>query len=209
MSIIDYFSTNPGKRARFIFNFIAPIYKRVDFENSTHYKNSIEYVHQEINLEGKTVLDVGTGIGDWANMYCKYPVKQIVGVDFAQNMIDAGVIKFPEIDFQLGDAENLHQFEDNSFDVVTASFVLHGVTIKYRKKILSEMRRISKQHIVLHDFVGPTPFIIQIIEYFERSDYKFFKQNICIELKRLVGTCKIQAINKGTGIYIASKTELP
>ena len=203
MTIINYLSKNVSKRVQFIFNAIAPLYKRIDFAHSSHYLNSIAYVNQEIDISGKSILDVGTGAGDWGAMFQLYRPKEICGVDFAYKMIEVAKVKHPEMKFYMGDAENLSQFDDNSFDVVTASFVVHGVKAEHRQKMLAEMKRISKEHVVIHDFIGQTPLIIRFLEFLERSDYRNFKKNIVAELKAHFESVQMHAVKPGTGIYIA------
>lgn len=194
-----------GKWAQFIFNFIAPVYRKIDFINSIHYQNSIAFVNHEIGIKQKRILDIGTGTGDWAAMFQFYHASEIYGVDFALKMIEMGEKKNPSVKFSWADAENLSQFDDNSFDIVTASFVLHGVKYNRRQKIISEMKRVSRKHIVLHDFIGETPRIVQFLEFLERSDYKNFKKSIVSELKQHFSKVIIEKIKEGTGIYLAQK----
>ena len=115
-------------------------------------------------------------------------------------MIEKGRIKHPKVKFSTGNAESLTNFTDNSFDITTASFVIHGVTKDRRAKMLSEMCRISKSYVILHDFMGKTPLFIKTLEFLEQSDYKNFKKNILNELNKYfseITTCQIK-----TGIYI-------
>jgi len=205
MSVLHYFSNNPNKRAKFIFNFIAPIYKIADKALVKNYQKTIDILDNELSIKNKTVLDIGTGTGAWATTYKIKNAKNITGVDFADKMLNISKQKHPEIHFEKADAENLINFKDNSFDIVTASYVLHGVKQERRKTILKEMQRVSAQYIVLHDFVGKTPIFIRFLEFMEKSDYKFFKQNICNELNSIFSSTKKIKIDKGSGLYICYK----
>ena len=204
MSIFHYFSSDSDKRSRFIFNTIASIYQKIDFSTSSHYLYAVAYINSEVGIAGKSVLDVGTGTGDWAAMFAKFGATEIHGVDFAKKMVSNGNIKHSTVNFSLGNAENLANFKDNSFDIVTASFVVHGVKQSKRAKILGEMARISKSHIILHDFLGKTPLFIKLLEFLEQSDYKHFKTNIKTELENLFSNATAFKIKKGTGIYISN-----
>ena len=205
MPIIDYFSKDPNKRAKFIFNLIAPIYGRVDAGLIKNYSHAVGIVDEEIDIKGLRVLDLGTGTGAWAEMFRLNGAEKVHGVDFSAKMLEVGKRKHPEISFSLGDAENLIDFEDNSFDLVTASYVLHGVKEDKRRRMLEEMNRISKKHIVIHDFAGDTHLFLQFLELMERSDYKNFKKSFCDELKSIfIETKKIESVN-GSGLYFAVK----
>ena len=204
MSIFDYFSKDANKRAKFMFGSIAPIYARVDHALITGYQNSIEIVKNEIGIKGKRVLDLGTGSGAWAMKFVEEQASVVYGIDLSEKILKSGRAKHTEINFAIGDAENLINFEDNSFDIVTCSFVIHGVKKDRRAKMLSEMKRVSKKHIVIHDFIGRTPLFIRFLEFIERSDYKNFKKYFCNELKT-----EFKHVNKvkgdlGTGLYFGT-----
>lgn len=204
MSIIDYFSKDPDKRAKYIFDLIAPVYAVVDGVLDVSYRESIKLLKNEINLSGINVLDIGTGTGAWAAMFLKYS-SSVSGIDFSPKMLAKSKKKHPEIDFNIGNAEDLSKIEDDSFDLVTASYVLHGVTADKRAKIISEMKRVSKKYVVIHDFVGRTPLFTRLLEFLEKSDYKNFKKNFCKELQAMFPeTKKIRSV-QGCGLYIANK----
>ena len=205
MSIFHYFSQDANKRAKFIFNLIAPIYAKADSALQNNYKESIKIVNSEINIENKSVLDIGTGTGAWAAMFLKHQAKAVTGIDLANKMLVESRKKNPQIYFQIGDAEDLYDFKDNSFDIVTASYVIHGVKADRRARIISEMKRVSKQHVVIHDFSGETPLFVRFLEFMEKSDYKNFKKNICNELKVYFSNSKKINSDNGTGIYFAEK----
>lgn len=202
MSLFHYFSSNPDKRARFIFNAIAPFYRKIDFSKSSHYLNAISHIDNEIGISHKSVLDVGTGTGDWGAMFNQFGAIKIHGVDFSEKMIQKGRNKHTGVEFSMGNAESLTNYADKSFDIVTASFVIHGVKKDRRLKILSEMSRISKSYIILHDFIGKTPAFIKILEFLEQSDYKHFKKNISNELNQYLTEISTTKIKEGTGVYI-------
>ena len=109
------------------------------------------------------------------------------------------------ITFSKGNAENLSEFDDDSFDIVTASFVLHGVTEERRRIILGEMKRVSKQLIVINDYYGPTPAFARFLEYLEKSDYLHFKANFINELNNHFPYVKRENASEGTSVYFASK----
>ncbi len=205
MSLLNYFSKDPNKRAHFIFNLIAPIYGKVDNVLAKTFKVSADIIHKEIDLNKKTVIDFGAGTGAWGRALKNAGAENVHGIDMAQRMLDQAKNSNPDISFEIGNIEDLKHIADNSFDIVTASFVMHGVKFDRRMKILCEMERISKKHIIINDFIGETPFSIRFLEFLERSDYKNFKKLFCDELKsKFINVRKIDS-KYGSGVYLAEK----
>ena len=199
--IHHYFSKNPDKRAKFIFNLIAPVYNAIDKYLDEDFTIAINKLNNEINLKDMKVLDIGTGTGAWGSKFMKFDIKSISGVDFSENMIKVASKKHKNMNFSVANAENLNIFKNNTFDIITASYVLHGVKKDKRKIILTEMKRVSKEYVVIHDFYGKTPFATRVLEFLERSDYKFFKKNFETEMKEMFSDTRIVPL-KGTALYI-------
>ncbi len=200
------FSRNPHKRAKSLFNLIAPAYSALDRYVKKGFRKAINNIQNEVDITGKSVLDIGTGSGAWAALYKEYGAAKVHGVDFAHKMIKkAGNRYSPDITFSVGDAENLTEFDDNSFDIVTTSFVLHGMKEDKRKMILAEMKRISKKHVIINDYYGKTPIVAQFLEFMEMSDYKYFKKNFTKELASMFPQTKREKASFGTSVYFATK----
>jgi len=205
MSILDYFSKDPDKRARFIFSFISSIYAKSDHTISRGFWASTKVLEKLIGIKNKTVLDIGSGTGAWSANFIRMGARKVSGVDFVEKMVLQAKKKHPDIDFTTGNGEDLSHFDDNSFDIVTASYVLHGMKIEKREKMLLEMKRISKKHVVVHDFIGKTPAFVRFLEFMEQSDYIFFKKNFDAEMeKHFINTTKT-ATRYGSGLYIGEK----
>jgi len=69
---------------------------------------------------GEKCLDVATGTG-WTARLLQRRGADVTGVDIGTGVIDAAKKLAPEVDFRVGDAEEL-DFPDSSFDVVTSTF---------------------------------------------------------------------------------------
>ncbi len=205
MSIFHYFSKDESKRAKFIFNFIAPLYGKIGKKIAKNYSEVIEIVDKFVCIENKEVLDIGTGSGAWAVKFKELNAKKVIGIDSAVKMINVAKKNFSQIDFIHCDAEELSIFEDNSFDIVTASYVLHGVKKHRRMKMLKEMRRVTRKYVVVNDFAGKVGFFAQMLEALERSDMPYFKEYFIDELKEKFKTVRLIKFQKGGGIYIAEK----
>ena len=96
--------------------------------------------------KNKSLIDVGCGTGDIANLYIKFTNKEadITCVDPNINMINSSkknLIKFKNVKWRLSNAENL-KVKSNSFDFYTISFGLRNT--KSIKKSLDEAYRVLK-----------------------------------------------------------------
>ena len=200
------FSKDRHKRHQQIFNLIAPIYAVLDTHVKKGYNKAINHVINNIELNGKSVLDLGSGSGAWAALFKEHGAEKVYGVDFAKQMVKKANKRYaPNITFSMGDAGNLSNFEDKSFDIVTASFMLHGFNSEYREKILNEMKRIARQAVIINDYYGKTPFIARFLEYLEKSDYINFKNKFCDELKNKFPKVKRESASFGSSVYFAFK----
>ena len=202
MSILHYFGKDPHKRAQFIFNLIAPLYGRVDDGLQNKFAEPVRLLNEEVPIEGKSILDVGCGTGAWGASIMVHKPNRSVGADFSEKMLIEAGKKQPDMRFEKARAEDLRIFSDNEFDIVTASYVLHGVTQDVRMKMLSEMSRVAKEAVVVHDFLGKTELFVQLLEIMEQSDYKNFKLNFDNEMKSLFSETKIIDTKFGSGLYI-------
>lgn len=116
----------------------------------------------------KMILDVATGTADLAIAEAKLNPEKIIGVDISMKMLDVGrekIKKYPNIELQLGDSENL-QFETDTFDAVSVSFGVRN----FENVIagLTEMKRVLKPEgkIFILEFSKPKNWFIQKIYYF-------------------------------------------
>jgi demethylmenaquinone methyltransferase/2-methoxy-6-polyprenyl-1,4-benzoquinol methylase len=116
----------------------------------------------------KKILDVATGTADLAIAETKLHPEKIIGVDISEKMLNVGrekIKKYPTIELQIGDSENL-QFDDNTFDAVSVSFGVRN----FENVIagLTEMKRVLKPEgkVFILEFSKPENWFIQKIYYF-------------------------------------------
>ena len=89
--------------------------------------DALDHVVARLNPQpGEKCLDVATGTG-WTARLLKARGADVTGVDIGTGVIEAAQELATDIDFRLGDAEEL-EFPDGSFDVVTSTFGVMFVT---------------------------------------------------------------------------------
>jgi len=181
------------KRNKGLFNLIAPVYGLFfDFQKN-HYKEIIEHHHQALHLlKYKDVLDVGCGTGALCSALSSFKLS-VTGVDPAIKMLDIAKRKTKSDSITLIEADALSglPFDDNSFDVVFSSYVVHGLKVEQRQKMYAEMSRVAKEFVVIHDYNKSRALLTTIIEWLERGDYfNFIKkqpqemQNCIVNMKK-------------------------
>lgn len=125
--------TNWDNRAKF--------YNGLDWVNKDELLNTI--VEEARELTGKKILDVGTGTGKvLIALKSRWVDADYYGVDISQGMLDKIDASY---DFRLSvsEAENLKEFNDDYFDLVTARMVFHHAN--NIEKAMAEVYRVLKQ----------------------------------------------------------------
>lgn len=89
---------------------------------------------------GWRILDAGCGTGRMIKAFL-HGENEVIGLDSSEKMLELAREKFPRVQFIKGDIEKL-PFEDNSFDIVFAAFVI--VHLKYPDRAFDEVYRVLK-----------------------------------------------------------------
>ena len=116
-----------AKRARHFFNFLSLGCDLFSFYFAWQYKKAAAAIGRIVDLSDKRVLDIGTGTGVWAS-FLQEKGAVVHGIDIAEKILHRAERRCRgRATFHVDDAENLTHCEDQSYDIATASFVLHGV----------------------------------------------------------------------------------
>jgi len=105
---------------------------------------------------GNAILDVGCGTGLQLDLWHRYRCR-LYGIDSSAAMLDVARRRLGDAaHLRLGDASEL-PYDDNMFDLVTCTFVLHGMEHQVRLVALKEMKRVMKDggRILLTDLRQP------------------------------------------------------
>ena len=193
------------KHAR-IFNVIAPVYNWYFHKQVKNYRSLID--HNEWLFQVPTVgkvLDIGCGTG--AFLYCLAERgHKAVGVDFSQSMLREAQKSTigKSIEYSYGDVTKGLDFPDKSFNLVFASYVLHGLSSGLRQRIYSEAKRLSQGKVIFYDYNQNRRFLTDIAEWAEGGYYFWFIRNGEKEMRALFPTVEI--INEGTqtALYVCT-----
>jgi ubiquinone/menaquinone biosynthesis C-methylase UbiE len=119
------------------------------------------------DLIGKKILCIGVGTGDEA-AYLKKQGADVTGIDVSEGMINEAKSKFPELNFLVGDMNNL-DFEPETFDLVYSSLVFHYA--EDLEKLFRGINNILKREGKL--LFSTSHPIFDSIERFETNDRSF------------------------------------
>ena len=107
---------------------------------------------------GVKALDVACGTGIFARALAKLPGVVVTGVDATKAMLEEAAVNTTKegqtITFECGDATNMSQFEENSFDIVTSRLAIHHFSNP--EDVVKEMTRVCRVggHVVIVDIVA-------------------------------------------------------
>lgn len=136
------------------------------------------YLASKVPIEGKTVLEVGSGRGGGAK-YITEALKpaSYTGMDIAGNAVRLAnkLHAMPKLRFIQGSAEDI-PLPDNSIDVILNVESCHGYGSV--PKFLSEVKRVLKPggHLLLVDFRNSEENMRIFIEQLKESNLKFLQE---------------------------------
>jgi len=115
-------------------------------KRQVRYSSNVEIAGELLELDGKTVLDVGCGEGRFTRILAAR-AKYVTGIDINQVSLDRAVAKTANTDARVtwrnGRAEDL-PFIDASLDVVVFSNSLHHVALDMMNNAIIEACRVLK-----------------------------------------------------------------
>ncbi len=94
-----------------------------------------------IEPEGKTILDIATGTGRFAELLCENGA-DVVGLDASREMLSSG-----EAQYLVGDALSL-PFADKSFDMTISMRFIHLLTGDDIPSFIEEVARVTEERFV-------------------------------------------------------------
>ncbi len=133
----------------------GPDYKVLGWESQQAQEARFSALVEYVPLEGKSLLDVGCGLGSLLTFLKKSKIKlTYTGVDLLEEMVSCARVKHPEDVFLCLDIFQVKKFKPRSFDVVYASGIfnldLGGDNTLFIKKAMIDFLEISRGIVVMN-----------------------------------------------------------
>lgn len=190
------------QRHKKIFNTIAPVYNLFYKRQYRAYCELLNQFEKKLCLPKKgAVLDIGCGTGALLQAYIKYGYNG-KGVDMAAGMLHHA--RKRGIDCKLANVIEGLDMDDNTFDLVSASFVVHGLDREKRIVLYTEAKRLSRNKVLIHDYSSRKSPFISFIEFMEGGDYFNFIRNGADEMKEVFKHVEIIQVRKFNNWYICT-----
>ena len=201
------------QNGNFLFNTIAPVYGLFYQKQKQRYREIVRHAARELNLVGnESILDVGCGTGALCSVLHEAGFS-VTGIDPAQNMLAVAKRQPENEDIRFLQADALEQlpFADKSFDLSIASYVAHGLQKRERMKLYAEMRRITKEKVILFDYNQNRSLTTSLVEWLERGDYFRFIKNpkgemeSCVsEMEKCFSEVRVIDVDKRAAWYVCT-----
>lgn len=105
----------------------------------------LKYTSKEMKI-----LDVGCGYGRTLNELHNQGFRNLIGIDYAQNMINRGLRQYPYLNLKKNNGDNL-PFPNDEFDAVILIGVLtSNIEDDKQEKLISEIDRLLKDQGILY-----------------------------------------------------------
>lgn len=117
------------------------------------------------HLNVNSIMDVGCSVGISTEFLYKTfrDVETFSGIDLSPFFIAMATLRSEKFDFPIKyfhkNAENMHSFSDNSYDLIVCNFIFHELPEEASKNILREVNRILKPGGVLA-IIDLTPKVV-------------------------------------------------
>lgn len=191
-----------------IFNKIAPVYALFFGYQLRRYRHLLKQYGHEILAQTHSVLDIGCGTGALVRALSECGL-DVCGVDGAERMIQLArrfnrkrPARFAVVDAQTAftkpDSEPLSQ----TYDLVVASYVLHGLQKDERQALYAYMRGHTRRTVVIMDYNQNRSWLTSLIERMEGGDYFRFIEQIHQEMQDNFPVVQIVQTGKRSAWYI-------
>lgn len=188
-----------------LFDRLSPFFGRAYGRQRKQYSRIFQSMVQCNLSHFSTILDVGFGSGAMASVFADMRLKTYA-VDRSMGMLKVAKQKLVhnKVNLVLADAVDGLPFPENSFDVVIAAFVAHGMQAEERLKLYAEMKRVGKHLFILHDYNGKRSLIYSLAEFLEGGDFFNFTRVIKDELMDYFGNLEIVNTDKMSCCYVCN-----
>lgn len=193
---------DPYELAR-AFDRVAPFFNLTRPLFAGAYRRAAEYTLAELKdtIDPPRVLDIGTGTGTLAGVFARMGAR-VTGMDVSPGMLRQARKKYPQVKFIQAPAHSIEEMEDNSFEVVSAAFVIHEMPPDYRVNLLRQMKRVAREVVLIIDYVPNNNPLISLVESMEKSYYPEFLESVDRQLNQVFSTHVRKKLSHFIGMYL-------
>ena len=207
------------KRHIKIFDLIAPIYSLFFSYQVKNYRRIVAN-NPSLFMDGASqILDIGCGTGALAYVLSELG-HEVTGIDGSKRMIaQARRLNHGNTsNFLVGNALSLSLNESDTsdshderrkqsfylqkYDIVVASYVLHGLQKNQRQKLYINMKYLVRKRIIIMDYNQRRSILTSIIEWLEHGDYFNFIKNAETEMQQSFPSVQIIQTGKRAAWYV-------
>jgi len=183
-----------------LFNRIAPYYSLFYNKQVKSFRKSFK----SVDLSSyKTVIDIGAGTGALASVLIEYGLDVTI-LDASIKMLEVAKKKLNKYDIKTINASITEPLDtlDKSFDLSIASYVAHGLDKEDRLKMYANMKKITKDTVMILEHGPRGSTLLKIAEYLEGGDYFNFIKVVNQELKENFKEVKIIPLSNSSVLYV-------
>lgn len=129
-------------------------YDVLDWASSASQQARFKVLVDNIDLAGKSILDVGCGLGDlWEFLRSRNIQADYIGVDLLEKMVAAAQHRHPGGRFEQADIFTENAMDGRCFDVVFCSGAFNlnlGNNLEFLPQAVMHMCRLSRQYVVFN-----------------------------------------------------------
>lgn len=187
-----------------LFDRIAGIYGLFFDYQKRKYCRFLDRIYNELDLlQYRDVIDFGCGTGALCSELLRRGFR-VTGVDSSIEMLEVAKKKLNggRVNFISADIVQGVPFEDESFDVSVTSFVAHGLPSADRKKLYSEMQRVTKHMILIYDYNEKKSFFTSIAERLEGGDYFNYIKSVKTEMNKHFDNLRVINLGDHSSCYV-------
>ncbi|MDD4745564.1 MAG: class I SAM-dependent methyltransferase [Eubacteriales bacterium] len=172
-----------------IFNKIAPVYALFFGYQLRGYRRLLKRHGREILTQTHNVLDIGCGTGALVRALSEHGL-DVCGVDGAERMIQLArrfnrkrPARFAVVDAQAAFTKPASEPLSQTYDLIVASYVLHGLQKDERQALYAYMHSHARRFVVIMDYNQNRSWLTSLVERMEGGDYFRFIDSIHQEMQ--------------------------
>lgn len=195
-----------------LFDLIAPLYGLFFQLQVRNYRRIIQNNLSIVKDGQYRILDIGCGTGALAFVLSEMG-QSVTGIDGSARMIKKAkwLNRNNQVIFQVGDALGLPDLgspladSSQNYDLVVASYVLHGLHQEQRLALYGTMKRLAVKRVVIMDYNQKRALLTSLVEWLEGGDYFNFIKSVEAEMKAVFPSVHIVQTGKRGAWYVAGQ----